>query len=133
MYDIIQVVEKKTGEVVEKFDVTHDSESSRNQLRTGLRMNLNHEEFTVETLKNVILVHLVIDNFYEDGDRIQTRVETYVPAPPPESDEDAYDDWSQDCIFEQTGTGKTEGNSGYFVKCTYSSDTSLVDREWEFV
>lgn len=133
MYDIIQVVRKDTGEVVEKFDVTHEAESSRNQLRTGLRANLNHAEYKVETLEGVILVHLVIDNFYEDGDEIQTRVETYVPAPPPQSYEDAYEEWSQDYIFEQTGTGKTEGNSGYFVKCVYSSDTSLVDREWEFV
>lgn len=75
-----------------------------------------------------IAVTLEIDNVYEDGESIQTFVETEIDPPPTdaelENDEDGKlrDDWEQENIFEHTGTGKTEGDAGYFVKVLQSSD-----------
>jgi len=82
----------------------------------------------------MISVTLLIDNFYEGGEKIKTTVETTIPAPPPKSDEDAYNDWEYDHIFEHTGTGKEGGNSAYFVTVASSSRPDLlpVGTEFEF-
>lgn len=78
-------------------------------------------------------VTLEILNIYEDGDQVVTHVETKIP-PPPIDDDDAFEDWQQDHIFEHTGTGKTEGDAAYFVEITSSSRPDLlpVGTEYEF-
>lgn len=79
-----------------------------------------------------VTINMQIDNIYENGDRVQTTIQTYVPPPPPKSDEDAYNDWTQDYIYPHTGTGKEEGDSAYFVKIIGSTDPDLVGREIEW-
>lgn len=80
-----------------------------------------------------IAVTLEIDNIYEDGESVQTIVETEVSPPIPEDDPN-YDEWVYGEIFEHTGTGKEEGDAGYFVKVTKSSRPDLlpVGTEYEF-
>lgn len=86
----------------------------------------------------MIDVTLKIDNAYEDGDVIETTVRTEVPEPPTEANfegdslDEAYQDWAYDNIFCHTGTGRTEGDSAYFVKCIESSDPTMVGAEWEW-
>lgn len=80
---------------------------------------------------NVTLT-LQIDNIYEDGDEVRTTATVTVPAPPDPSDESAYEDWAYDHIFAATGTGKTEGDSGYFVEVTETSDPATVPVGTEF-
>lgn len=86
-------------------------------------------------MTDLIVVTLDIDNFYEDDENVQTTVHTEIPAPPLDVDSSEYDDWKYDHIFEHTGTGKPEGDSGYFVKVVSSSRPDLlpVDTEFEFV
>lgn len=86
-----------------------------------------------------IEVTLVIDNIYEDGEEIQTHVQTNIEAPPfplvPDFDStDEYCDWEQEVIFPLTGAGHDGGDAGYFVKVTNSSRPDLipVDTEFEF-
>lgn len=76
-------------------------------------------------------IELTIDNIYEDGDTVTTHVVAEIEEPPAE-DTDEWEDWEQDNIFPHTGTGKTEGDSAYFVKVTACDDPSLVGREFEF-
>ena len=67
-----------------------------------------------------INVTLEIDNIY-DGDTIQTTVQTSLPPPPSlDHDSEEYSDWEYDYIFTHTGTGRTSGDSGYFVTVTAS-------------
>jgi hypothetical protein len=76
-----------------------------------------------------IVLTLVIENHYpEDGDVVQTTVETTVPEPPYPPHSYAYesDDWEYDHIFCHTGTGRTEGDSAYFVEVTASSRPDLI-------
>jgi len=84
--------------------------------------------------EELIAVTLEIDNIYEDGEQIQTVVQAEIPAPPTDKDSGEYEDWEYDHIFEHTGTGKEEGDAGYFVKVTASSRPDLlpVGTEYEF-
>ena len=74
-------------------------------------------------------VTLLIDNYYSDGDKIKTTVQTTIPAPDPDDE-----DWEYDHIFEHTGTGRTDGDSCYFVTVAASSrpDILPVGTEYEF-
>lgn len=82
---------------------------------------------------DLVSVELVIDNIYEDGEEIQTTVRTTVHAPPTlDENDDDYQDWAAEEIMPHTGTGKTEGDAGYFVKCVASSWPALIGREWEW-
>lgn len=81
-----------------------------------------------------IRLHLKIENYY-DGDKVRTQADVLVPAPPQEPDtDDEMTDWEQEYIFEATGTGRTEGNSAYFVEVTASDCPDLipVGTEYEF-
>ena len=83
--------------------------------------------------EEMVEVTLDIDNYY-DGDKIRTVVETEIPAPPEDKDGDEYQDWEYDHVFEHTGTGRTDGDSCYFVTVTKSSRPDLipVGTEYEF-
>lgn len=80
-----------------------------------------------------IRLGLKIENHYEDGSKVRTRADVLVPAPP-EGDTDAYEEWEQDHIFAVTGTGKTDGDSAYFVEVVTSDcpDVIAVGTEYEF-
>jgi hypothetical protein len=80
-----------------------------------------------------VQVTLLIDNYYEGGDKIKTTYEGWIPAPPGR-DDPGYEDWEQDWIYEYTGTGRTEGDSAYFVTVGASSRPDLlpVGTEFEF-
>ena len=77
-------------------------------------------------------IELTIDNIYEDGDRITTHVAVEIDEPPAEEDTPEWEDWEYYNIFTHTGTGKEEGDAGYFVKVTACDDPSLVGRKFEF-
>lgn len=126
------MVEKLTMEVVETIDVTNETESGISQIKAGLRQQMNHAEFRLEDVE-LIDVTLDIDNYY-DGEPIQTIVNATIPAPPEDQDSDEYQDWEQDYVFEHTGTGRTDGDSCYFVTVTKSSRPDLipVGTEYEF-
>lgn len=81
-----------------------------------------------------IALGLAIENHYEDGDEVDTTANILIPAPPEDTDSDAYQDWEYDYIFPATGTGKTEGDSSYFVEVVTSDcpDVIAVGREYEF-
>jgi hypothetical protein len=75
-------------------------------------------------------ITIKIDNVYEDGDEV-TNVDT-VDVVHPEPDVDL-DDWAYDELFPLTGTGREEGDAGYFVQITECADRpDLVGREFEW-
>lgn len=83
-----------------------------------------------------ITLDLKIENYY-DGDKVVTRPTITIPYPPNEADDpDGYDEWlnGDDSIFEATGTGRTEGDSAYFVEVVGSTrpDVIPVGTEYEF-
>jgi hypothetical protein len=81
-----------------------------------------------------IRLELEIENHY-DGDVVTTHKTVTVTMPPEDQDSDEYDDWLNDGpIFEATGTGRTEGNSAYFVKVLSSTYKKAipVGTEYEF-
>lgn len=86
----------------------------------------------------MIDVTLKIDNIYEDGDQIETTVQTQVEEPPYplvpnfDSSSDAFCEWEQDEIFTHTGTGNTEGDASYFVEVMESSQPDLIPVGTEF-
>jgi hypothetical protein len=65
---------------------------------------------------------LRIDNVYPDD--TVTR-ETAVTVFSPEPDEDLQD-WADDQLLEYTGTGRTEGDAGYFVEILRSEFPEIV-------
>lgn len=79
-----------------------------------------------------VSVTLDIVNTYEGGEEVRTEVVADVPAPPPESDHDAYEAWAYEHIYAHTGTGRTEGDAWYDVVITWSSDPALIGRTFEW-
>ncbi|MEV4642755.1 hypothetical protein AB0J80_35975 [Actinoplanes sp. NPDC049548] len=77
-------------------------------------------------------VTLVIDNHYELYDTVTVITTVTIPLPPSEQNEEAYDAWSYDHIYAETGTGRTDGDSWYFVRVTESTAPELLGREFEF-
>lgn len=82
----------------------------------------------------MIDVTLLIDNYYEGGEKIETTVKTTMPAPPDE-DSDEYEDWLDENIFSHTGVGNESGESAYFVTIDSSSEPDILapGREFEFL
>jgi len=79
-------------------------------------------------------VTLEIENVYPD-ETIRTTVETRIPIPPPPSESDyERQDWEDEYIMPETGTGRTEGDAAYFVTVTKSSrpDVLPVGTEFEY-
>jgi hypothetical protein len=79
-----------------------------------------------------VTVTLHIDNIYELYGTVETTATVTIPVPPTDEDSDAYDDWRQEHIFAETGTGCTDGNAAYFVRITASTIPDLLGREFEF-
>lgn len=82
----------------------------------------------------MIAVVLEIENHYELYDTVLTTVSTVIDEPPLDKESDEYEEWEQECIFEHTGTGHTDGDSSYFVTVKESSRPDLlpVGTEFEF-
>lgn len=85
--------------------------------------------------EGVIALALDIENHY-DGDIVHTSKYVSVPPPPlhPEDEEDEVDEWEQTWIYPHTGTGRTSGNSAYFVTVVGSDNPELIPlgTEYEF-
>jgi hypothetical protein len=69
---------------------------------------------------------LEIDNVYEDGEDVQTVAQVQVSEPQGSDGSDTRSDWEMDEIFPHTGTGRTDGNSAYFVNVAASSRPDLI-------
>lgn len=77
-------------------------------------------------------VTLHIENHYELYDMVETTRTVTIPLPPADESSDAYDDWRENYIQPETGTGRPDGDSWYFVRITASTVPALLDREFEF-
>lgn len=86
-----------------------------------------------KVVKGVVTLQLKIENHYAGG-KVRTKATCIVPLPPEDRDSDEYQDWENEFIFAETGTGQTEGDSAYFVEVTASSqpDVIAVGTEYEF-
>lgn len=73
-----------------------------------------------------------IDNVYPDG--TVTRVMMVdVPAPEVVDRGDHESEWAEDHLLPLTGTGRTEGDAGYFVEITECREVpELVGRNYEW-
>jgi hypothetical protein len=81
----------------------------------------------------LITISLAIENRYEGGLMIPTVVtDAVIPAPPPDGDTDAMQEWEYEHIFSFTGTGRTRGDSWYDVTVTACSDPSMIGKTYEF-
>lgn len=45
MFTYVEVVERKTNRVIERIDVSGDSDSRQERVQRGLNINLNHREY----------------------------------------------------------------------------------------
>lgn len=84
---------------------------------------------------------LDITNIYEGGDEVMAFKVVTVPAPPadrtakdPSGEHDtAWDAWAYNHLYSETGTGREEGDAGYFVTITASPDeATLVGQKFEW-
>lgn len=77
------------------------------------------------------LIELRVENHYpEDGDVITTTPTASVTIP---RDDDDLDEWAEEQLMPLTGTGRTEGESSYFVEITkFDARPDLVGHEFEF-
>ena len=74
-----------------------------------------------------VTLTLAITNVYDD-DELAHFETTTVPAP----DDEDLDDWADEHLFPLTGTGRTDGAAGYFVKVIESTDPDLIGKDWEW-
>lgn len=86
---------------------------------------------TTTTAAATVSVDLHIDNLYPDGSVITEAMAT-VPAPDG-YDETALGEWAADHLFEYTGTGRYDGDSGYVITITAASDEQLVGKTFELI
>lgn len=71
-------------------------------------------------------IEVTIDNVYDDG-TVTTHEVADVPAPT--GDIDA---WAEEHLYYLTGTGRTSGDAGYFLKVIACEIPELVGREFEW-
>ena len=71
----------------------------------------------------MVTIDVTIDNVYED-ETITRYVTLDVDWWDPQT-EDEWEDWAQDEIFPETGTGREDGEASYFarVTCVYGDDS----------
>lgn len=75
----------------------------------------------------MITVECQIDNVYPDG-TVSTTVEAQVAEP--WSDRE---DWADEVLLPLTGTGRTEGDAGYFLTITRCDEVpELVGEHFEW-
>jgi hypothetical protein len=80
-----------------------------------------------------ITISLAIENRYEDGSMIPTSVvDAVIPAPPPDTDDEAISAWEWEHIYQFTGTGNTDGDSWYDVTVTACSDPTMIGKTYDF-
>ncbi|MGI5243347.1 hypothetical protein [Dactylosporangium sp. CA-139066] len=79
-----------------------------------------------------VTVTLHIENVYELYCMVETTATVTIPVPPADEGSDAYDDWAQEHLFAETGTGRTDGDAGYVVRITASTIPDLVGRGFAF-
>lgn len=77
------------------------------------------------------VIDLSIQNIYPDEVVTTTVTGLTVPAPD-DYDTETLDAWAQQHLFEHTGTGRTDGESGYDITITASTDSRLLRRTFEF-
>jgi hypothetical protein len=76
---------------------------------------------------------LKIDNVYDDGTITNTLYDVEVPDPPsPVYKSDEHDDWADSELLPLTGTGREEGDAGYFVEIIAAEHPALVGRTYEW-
>lgn len=80
----------------------------------------------------MVTLTLRIENNYELYDDVTTEVTVTVPAPPLPRFSDAWCDWVDHYIGQETGTGKVDGDSWYDVEVIASSDPALVGETFDF-
>lgn len=73
----------------------------------------------------LIGIRLEIDNVYPD-ETVRTYADLVVPAPPTTGDPDDVGAWESDHLFEVTGTGREDGDAGYFLRVLDSSRRDLI-------
>jgi len=89
-----------------------------------------------------IQLDLEITNIYEDGEEVVVHETVWVPDPPDtegDSNSDEFDEWAEEYILPLTGSGRTDGDAGYFaeVKAVRNDSVNfgehpLVGRTFEF-
>lgn len=74
-------------------------------------------------------IEVTIDNVYDD----ETITNEYMRNVEVPQDDEDLDDWAYDELFPLTGTGREDGEAGYFLKITACSERpDLVGREFEW-
>lgn len=78
-----------------------------------------------------MILNVQITNVY--GDEEITSTEHIDVPTAPLSDSDDLEDWADEHLLPLTGTGRTEGEAGYFVEVLSAPDQpELVGREFEW-
>lgn len=86
-----------------------------------------NEQLTQQT----IVISLEIENHYDDGTRITTRITDHaLPAPSP--GENMLWDWALEHVEPLNGTDRQSGNSWYEAEVTACSDPALIGRTFTF-
>lgn len=75
-----------------------------------------------------------IENIYLDGDKVAETVTVEVPSPPNlDFDSLEHEDWAYENLFPHTGTGRTDGDAGYFVTILSASyEPRLAGQTYEW-
>ena len=80
-----------------------------------------------------IKLRATFENIYEDGEEVTNVYDLDVPEPEVGLNEDQWEEWAYDNLFPWTGTGREDGDAGYFVtidQCEARPD--LVGKEFEW-
>lgn len=76
-----------------------------------------------------MIIEATFTNIYEDGDEVVLHKTLTVAMPGVE----VWDEWAEDWLLPETGTGRTEGDAGYFVEVTRADQCpGLVGRKFEW-
>lgn len=74
-------------------------------------------------------ISVEIENVYED-ETVVTHVWSDVPHP--DEGEVDLEDWAEEHLYPLTGTGRHEGDAGYFLTVTACDDATLVGCNFEW-
>lgn len=76
-----------------------------------------------------VLRAIRISNVYEGGAEIPVTVAIELRQRGPDEDDAAWDEYLRDILWPLTGTGRTEGNAGYFAESIDGLDPE-IRMEW---
>jgi hypothetical protein len=68
-----------------------------------------------------------VTNIYPDTKPVREERQVVIPRPRDVADEEGMETWAYAHLFPLTGTGRTEGEGGYFVKITESPDLPILE------